>query len=75
MEEIDFSSLGNTLNKIALYLGGIMLACTVGFFLVYLLLRLIKVPRQYAKFFGSIAFLVIAYLAFTSGILPDRLSH
>lgn len=73
MEELDFGPLKETLDKIAIYLVGILLACTFSFLFIYFLARLIRIPKKIAWYLGVITILAVAYFAFTSGLIPDRL--
>ncbi len=70
--DIDFSSLEGTLNKIFMYFLGLIIACTIGFLLVYSIARLIKIPEVIARFLGVIALLGVLYIAFTQGFIPNR---
>lgn len=71
--EIDFSPLEGTLNKLFMYVVGLIIACTIGSLLVYYTARLIKIPEAIARFLGVIAVLGVLYIAFKQGFIPNRL--
>lgn len=70
MEKIDFSPIGDTVNGLAITFGIIMITAALAFILVFVLLRLIKVPKQIASFLATVSLLVVLYYSFTTSYLP-----
>lgn len=70
MGKIDFNPIGETVTGLAIQFGMIMITAAIGFIVVFLLLRLIRVPKQIANLFATAALLVVLYYSFTTDYLP-----
>lgn len=70
MEKIDFSPVGNTVNGMAIQFGIVMIIGAIAFIVVFILLRLIRIPKQIANFLATAAFLAALYYSFTTNYLP-----
>lgn len=70
--EIDFSPLEGTLNKLFMYLVGLIIAWIIGFYIVYFIARLLKIPKTIAMYLGFIGIFAVCYIAFTQGFIPNR---
>jgi hypothetical protein len=75
LEKVDWGPMKQILDSMAMQLMVILIQCTVVFFGVYLLLRLIKVPSGIARFLGSIAVLFAFYIIFKYNFIPGLASN
>ncbi|MEK5056027.1 hypothetical protein MHH96_21805 [Niallia sp. FSL K6-0212] len=69
MEKIDFSPVGDTVNGMAIQIGIVMFTGAIAFILVYILLKLIRVPKPLANFLAIAALLAGLYYSFTTNYL------
>lgn len=70
MEKVDFSPLKETLNNILMQLAIWLGISAIAYIVVYVILRLIKVPEKVRHFISVIAFLVIMYYMLTNSYVP-----
>ncbi|MEZ2715412.1 hypothetical protein [Niallia circulans] len=70
MEKIDFSPVGDTVNRMAIQFGIVMITGAIAFIVVFILLRTLRFPKQLANFLATAALLAALYYSFTTNYLP-----
>jgi hypothetical protein len=70
MEEVNWEPMQQMMNSMAIQLGLIALTCTIAYFSVNLILRLINLPKTLSNFLATMAVLGVFYLLFKYDFIP-----
>lgn len=68
--EIDFSPLKEFVDKLAYQLVFLIVLMLAAYTVVFLLFKLINMPKSVANFFGMISLLATFYFSFRYGLIP-----
>jgi hypothetical protein len=71
MGTIDFSPLTSTLNNMVLHFAIWMGLCFLAYIIVFMTLRKLKVPNQFARYLSIGAFFLVMYFIVTAGHILD----
>jgi hypothetical protein len=70
MDGISFDLLSGPLYNMAFQLVKLFFICGIAYIVVFLVLRLLKLPMAITKFIAGIAFIVVFYFSFMNVFLP-----